>query len=114
MASGSGSDTWQPRVESTGICLASAGYDVGGTYVRATDNRELTPERLKVGTFPGAAGESLKVYFCDQFFRTQVNPQGEGHADGFAQYVKNAMLESWQTQVNAWGNSGDIIKDYPV
>ncbi len=100
MSSGSGSDTWQPRVESTGICLASAGYDVGGTYVRVTNNIELTPERLKAGTFPGNSNETLRVYFCDQFFESL--PGGAAHAVVFAQCVENAMHESWRTQVDTW------------
>ena len=107
MNSGSGSDTWTPPVESTGICLATAGYadtsNPGVTYQAITDDRELTPEKLKAGTFPGAASESLKVYFCDQFFMNDTSSGGESYAPTFSQYVDSAMRESWQRQVNTWG-----------
>jgi hypothetical protein len=105
MSSGSGSDTWTPPVDSTGICVATAGYaddsNPGGTYQAITPERELTPEKLKAATFPGATTESLKIYLCDQFFRN--HPDSEAHAPVFAQYAKDAMLESWQRQVNIWG-----------
>jgi hypothetical protein len=101
MNGGNGSDTWGPPIGSTGICKASAGYVNGDTYQKVTFDRELTPERLKAGTFPGAASESLKVYFCDQFFRS--HPDSEAHASVFARYVDSAMTESWRTQVNTWG-----------
>jgi len=106
MNSGSGSDTWEPPQDSTGICNASAGYadtsDPERTYVGIPSTAKvLTIERLKTGTFPGADTELLKVYFCDQFF--QSLPGGEAHAPVFAQYARSAIFESWQTQVNAWG-----------
>lgn len=104
---GAGTYFWKPPTDSTGICEVWAEtLDALGGYHPVTLAKELTPEKIRAGTFPGAATESLKVYFCDQFFRIGSHPQGEGHADVFAQYVKNAMLESWQKQVNEWSFGG--------
>ena len=107
MNSGSGSYSWPAPTASTGIFVAGAGYAYDTlhpdtSYHRATDTlRELTLEKVIDTTFPGSS-ELLKVYYCDQFFRTQINPQGEGHADGFAQCVEDDMLESWRMQVDTW------------
>jgi hypothetical protein len=96
-STGSGSDTWMPPVSSTGICFARAGYLIGDTFSPVTARRELTPERVRDTIFPGTS-TGLRVYFCDQFFTS--HPMKDTHAATFAQYVTNATLESWQTQVS--------------
>ena len=100
MDSGHGTVTWRPPVAPTGFYHVTAGYASApndtGSYVPFTGLRELTPERLKTATFAGGT-DSLRVYFVDQFF-----PQNDTHASTFAQYVKEAMLESWRTQVDTW------------
>ncbi len=105
MASGCGSLRWSPPKCSTGYSTAYGGYadpsDPWGTFTPITAGKVLTLERLNSSTFPGADTELLLVYFCDQFFMGL--PGGEAHAAVFAQYSENAMHESWQTQVGAWG-----------
>jgi len=105
MNSGNGSDSWPAPATSTGIHLATAGYadtmHPEDSYNPITDDRELTPERLIADSFPSSSvRESLKVYFCDQFFRNDSG--GEEFASTFAQYVKDAMLYSWRMQVDTW------------
>jgi hypothetical protein len=104
MNGGSGSESWEPKTDSTGICKASAGNIIGGTYQKATSDWELTPEKVIYSTFPSADSETLKVYFCDQFFKddTTHGRGGESYAPTLAQYVDSAMRESWQRQVNTW------------
>jgi hypothetical protein len=98
---GAGTYFWKPPTDSTGICRVWAEtLDAVGGYHPVTLAKELAPEKVLAATFPNDANESLKVYFCAQFFRN--HPDSEGHAPVFAQYVKNAMLESWQKQVVDW------------
>jgi len=106
MNSGIGSDTWTPPLASTGICIATAGLaddtNPPATYQPITPAREITPEKVMEGTFPGADTELLRVHFCDQFFRDYPGSH-EAHADTFARYVFSAETTSWRTQVNTWG-----------
>ena len=89
---------------STGIFCAGAGFaddtNPEATY-QDTAVTELTTEKVLWCFFPGSLTQMLNVFYNDQFFRT--HPDSEAHADSFAEYVKNAMLESWQRQVNEWG-----------
>jgi N-acetylneuraminic acid mutarotase len=53
-------------------------------------------------TFAGTSNDSVKTFYCSQFFKDDVSRGGESYASTFAQYAQDAMLESWQTQVNTW------------
>ena len=101
---GAGTDTWTPRVESTGICVASAGYaDTLDTFpfptYRDTSFVELTPEKVRVTAFADS-GQWLRVHFCQQFFRN--HNLGPGHDTVFVRFADTAMLRSWRTQVCTW------------
>jgi len=68
---GDGYYDWTPPDDSNGICKVEAdtlGPD--SVYRNATGLplKELTLERVRDTTFPGSTDETLKVYFCDQFF----------------------------------------------
>ncbi|MCS7250148.1 MAG: hypothetical protein NZ608_04370 [candidate division WOR-3 bacterium] len=58
----------------------------------------LTLEKVLTGRFSG--DDSFWVYYTDQFFIN--HPQGSNHSLTFAQYVKEAAIESWQKQVVEW------------
>ena len=103
---GAGTYDWTPPDDSTGICKVEAdtlGLDSAYHNATGLPRKELTLERLKTGTFPGDTTETLRVYFCDQFFKDDANRGGESYAPTFARYVDSAMRESWRRQVNTWG-----------
>ena len=97
---GAATDTWTPPVESTGICVAGAGFadtlKPDSTY-RDTSVKELTTEKVRVTAFADS-GQWLQTRFCQQFFRTQAS----GRDTVYAKLVDGAMLRSWQMQVDAW------------
>ncbi len=100
---GEGFIDWAPSAGTqTGMTDVCAGKMQPGdtTFSRLTpDPEQLTIEQVFSGQFQGGGG-FLAVHFCDQFFA--YHESLEAHAPVFAQRVKNAMLESWQTQVNTW------------
>jgi len=107
---------WFPSDSLTGITMVSAGYaDTSApvpeaTYKIATAEYELTLEKVITGSFSGDT--TYKIYFCHQFF---VNhPLHPEHAPTFANYVKNAAIESWQKQVNKLYFSKLLIRDYVI
>ncbi|GEM_PF-1963321 len=107
MDSGQGTCFWPAPVVSTGMFTVDAGYYNPGrpesTYHLATDSsRILTMERVKDTLFAGPDGDTLSVYFCDQFFWWPQFQMQETHADTFAQYVTSAMLQAWQKQAVEW------------
>jgi len=112
---GHGDYVWTPRDDSTGICKVEAdtlGLDSVYRNAGGLPLKELTLERVMDTTFPGASGETLKVYYCDQFFLHDSLDGGEAHASVFAQHAMDAMLQTWNTQVNTWNLGTPRDTDY--
>ncbi len=99
---GNGADTWKPPVDSTGICVAGAGFadtlDTCPPYptYRDTSTVELTPEKKRLTIITGS--ETLRTRFCQQSFLSQ----GPGQDSAYAKLVDKALLRSWQYQSVLW------------
>ncbi|MCX7837756.1 MAG: hypothetical protein N2323_07435, partial [candidate division WOR-3 bacterium] len=94
-SNGEGSFLWVPSSETTCITKVWAIDTISGD---TTLSKKLTLEKVLTGRFSG--DDSFWVYYTDQFFIN--HPQGSNHSLTFAQYVKEAAIESWQKQVVEW------------
>jgi hypothetical protein len=99
---GAASDTWTPPTESTGICIAGAGFaDTTDSFVtyRDTSRKELTLEKVRMAAFDDPT-QYLQIRYCQQFF--QNHDSGPAHDTVLVRYADTAMLRSWRMQVDTW------------
>ncbi len=104
---GEASYTWMPFVDTlTGFCHVS--LDIDGT-IHNFDTVLVVPEKTLTGSFP--TGYDYTIFFNNQVF-TQ-HPLGAEHADEFAWYMLEGLLESWDYQVDQWKVSAGLLNDMP-
>ena len=82
-------------------------YITIGSDTTFWENNYIIPEHVKHGTFNN--GYDYEIHYCNQFFaghnptsQFPPHPSGIEHAETFAEYVENALIESWNKQVIEW------------
>ena len=105
-AAGNGTYTWTPpNNTNTGFCDLK--FNRNGANINTTGC--IIPEKIITDSFDG--GYDYTLYYCDQFFQGHTN--GVAHAATFVDRCKDALVESWEIQIDDWNIAQGADNDQP-